>query len=141
MLQDGRQVLFDAIRRRLTESATLTAMVGSQAISVSQKRPPTTCPAIRLRVVGATGRRPTTIFIGDVFVNVYSTSRNPAGELASIYTVVFSKLVESVTNFTTTNAGMGSLWEESCDYPIFDEEGTDRYYLAARYRYSGQNKS
>jgi len=141
MAEDTRQVIFVAVRKRLTESATLAAMVGSQAISVSQRRPPTTCPAIRLRVVGATGDRPISILEGDVYLNIYSTHRNPPAELASIYTVVFNRLAESVTNLTTTDVGLGKLYEQSCEYPIWDEEGTDRFYLAARYRFYGQNKS
>lgn len=139
---NSHEVMHQLVRRRLTTCATLTAMVGSQAIKVAQGRPPTTCPAIRLRVVGGSERRPKSLLRGDLFINIYSKSLEPAQELASIYSVVYQRLNGDQASMATTNGAVGAFYEEMADYPLYDEEGTaDRFYLTSRFRYSGQNKT
>jgi len=117
-------------------------MVASQAIRVGQGRPPTTCPAIRLRVVANSGRRDKSILLGDVYINIYTKSLSPARKLASIYNVVEHRLSGSQSAMTTTNGSVGDFYEANCEYPLYDEElGADRHFLASRWHFAGQNKA
>lgn len=139
---ESAETIHELVRRRLTQCATLTAMVASQSIRVAQGRPPTTCPAIRLRVVGGSGRRPKSLLTGDVYINIYTKSTKPAQHLASIYNVVYQRLTADKASMATTNGAVGAFYEEMKDYPLFDEEQSiDRFYLTSRYRFVGQNKS
>lgn len=139
---DGNDVINDLVTRRLQSCATLTAMVASQSIKVGSGRPATTMPAIRLRVVAGRGRRPKSVLVGDVYINVYSNSLQPAGQLALIYNVVYQRLSASVAAMTTTHGAVSMFDEENKSYPLYDEqEAADRYYLTSRYRFTGQNRT
>ena len=142
-MADSIKVITGLTRRRLTSCATLTAMVASQAIRQAQGRPSTTCPAIRLRVVGGSGRRPKSLISGDVYINIYSTHAQAGLELASIYNVVYNRLnATTIVSLATADGAVGAYYNETCNYPLYDEEeGSNRYYLASRFRFSGQNKT
>lgn len=142
-MADSIKVITGLTRKRLTSCATLTAMVGSQAIRQAQGRPPTTCPAIRVRVVGGTGRRPKSLISGDVYINIYSTHAQAGLELASIYNVVYNRIMATaIVSLATTDGAVGAYYNEFCDYPLYDpEEGANRSYLTSRFRFSGQNRT
>jgi hypothetical protein len=83
------------------------------------------------------------LLFGDVYINIYSTHPQAGLQLASIYGVVYDRLgVSSLASMTTTNGAVGAYYNETCNYPLYDEEeGSNRYYLTSRFRFAGQNKS
>ena len=135
---EGRQAVFQTFRNRLKDSATLTAIVVSTSIRVSG-RPPTTYPAIRLRVVGGTGRNFPSFLSGDVYLNIYTAHRSPSGRLASIFNIVSALLKDKATAMTTDYIGFGRITEDYVDYPIYEED-VDKFYLASRYGFVCQIK-
>lgn len=137
---DARRAMFQAVRRRLCNSATVAAMVATGNITVSYQAEPTSYPAVRLRVVGGNGLNLDTFLSGDLYVGIYTNNDNPSAHLASIYSVVRSKLHDKQSALTTTNIGVGKIWEAYVDYPLFQEE-TRKYFLTARYGFTAQNKS
>lgn len=134
---EARQAVAQAFRRRLTRSATLTGMVASSHITITARQAVATFPAIRFRVSAAEGQNLRTFLDGDVYLNIYLDSKSPASQLASIYNVVASLIVNKQSALTTTNIGFGRIWEATCDYPLMDEE-VNIAYLAARFRFIGQ---
>lgn len=135
---DARQAIFQTIRSRLTGSALMASRVASSSITVSRQRPVTAYPAIRMRVVGARGANLTDFIAGDVYLNIYTEHRNPAGALASTYSVVRTLLHNKVTQLSTTNIGIGTFREQYVDYPLYEEE-PGVFYLASRYSFTAQN--
>ena len=138
---DARQAMFAALRSRLCNNASLVAMVATRAITVSLRKPPSTYPAIRMRVVGANGPTFDTFLGGDVYLNIYTKSNNPTAVLASIYNVAHSLLHDKATAITTSNIGVGRIWEQYVDYPQYEDDPGGIYYLGSRYSFTAQNRT
>ncbi len=134
---DGLQAVFQAVRKGLINSASLRAIVASTNISVSSRKEPTTYPAIRLRIVGATGNNFHNFLSGDCYIGVYSNHDNPAKQLASIYGILKPLIHDKQSSLTTTNVGISRITEQTCEYPMYQED-TTKYFLMSRYEFTAQ---
>jgi hypothetical protein len=133
-----QQALFSIIRNRLTQNAGMTAQVASNAITVSLQQDPVTYPAIRIKITGAGENRLPGFLAGNITFGIYTKSNQPTAHLASIYNTVKTLIHLQTSVLRTTNMGVGEIYEQFCEYPIYQQE-TGYYYLTARYGYVAQH--
>jgi len=133
------QCVYQALRRRLTNSATLAGMVVTTAMTVEGKNARSTYPAITFRVISGTGKSFKNLTAGDIYISVWSRSDNYARQLASIYGVVYDNLHECEASLSTTNLGVGLMAEETVNYPLYEQD-IDTHYLASRWRIVAQKR-
>jgi len=129
-----------AVLSKLIGATSVRNMVASSNIRLSYGVEPTTYPAIRIRVAGATGDSLEGFFGGDLYLNIYTANEAPGGHLGSMYNVVRGKIHDRASSLTTTNIGFALIKEQFVEYPIYDQE-TGKFFLSSRFRIVAQNRT
>lgn len=128
------------IRSRLCMATSVRALVVTSNIRMSYGIEPTSYPAIRIRVAGATGDNLEGFFDGNLYLNIYTENTAPGAHLGSIYNAVRAQIHDRASSLTTTNMGFARIKEQYVEYPIYDLE-TGKYFLSSRFRIIAQNKT
>ena len=129
-----------AILSRLCTATNVRSLVATSNIRITQGVEPTSYPAIRIRIAGATGDNLEGFFSGDLYLNIYTADQAPGGLLGSIYNAVRGQIHDRASSLTTTNIGFARLKEQYVEYPIYDQE-TGKWFLSSRFSLVAQNRT
>jgi hypothetical protein len=129
-----------AIRSRLCTATNVRSLVATSNIRISYGVEPTSYPAIRIRIAGATGDSLEGFFSGDLYLNIYTANDAPMGHLATIYNAVRGQIHDRASSLRTSTIGFARIKEQYVDYPIYDPD-TGKYFLSSRFRLVGQNRT
>lgn len=137
-MPQSQQALFSIIRNRLTQNAGMTAQVASNSISVSLQQDPTTYPAIRIKITGGSENKLPGFLAGNIYFGIYTKNNQPSAHLATVYNTLKTLIHLQSSVLHTSNMGVGEIYEQFCDYPVYQAE-TGYFYLTARYGYTAQH--